>query len=84
MGGAVDLIVKRLCREIDRLDAVESQFAAIRKSARAVLDSLDSIDATRGAIRESLDLIGETTTQSLLANSGDAAAKRRLFLVGAS
>jgi hypothetical protein len=78
---AVDLIAKRLSREIDRLRSVESQFDTMRKSAMAILAALDAIDETRASMRESLELVGETI-EVLMSNPADAAAKRTLFLDG--
>lgn len=78
---AVDLIVKRLSRELNRLGEIDRDLTNIRKAAEGTIKALDSIEGTREAIRQSLELMGEAT-EALIANPADAMAKRDLFLDG--
>ena len=76
---SVDLIVKRLARELGRLGAIDKQLTAMRNSAQSILDAIESVQDTREAIQESLELLNETMA-SIRSNPADALLKRRVFL----
>jgi hypothetical protein len=76
---AVDLIVKRLARELARLESIDRQLESMRKSAQDILDAIESVKGTREAVQESLGLLGETMA-SIRANPADALVKRQVFL----
>jgi hypothetical protein len=76
---AVDLIIKRVARELARLQDIDSQLNRVREAAADILASLDSIEEIRLAIRASLDLMDETVAV-LQTRPMDVFAKRELFL----
>ncbi len=80
---SVDLIVKRLRRELDRMFAIDEQLERVRTAATSILTSLDLITETRESVRESLELMAQASV-ALLANPTDARAKHALFLDDAS
>jgi len=76
---AVDLIVKRLQRELARMYAIDSQLERVRTAAQEILGSLETVAETRNAVRDSLALISEAGL-ALLANPVDTLTKRAVFL----
>lgn len=76
---AVDLIVKRLARELARLQSIDTKLESMRTSAQVILDAVDSIEEIRQAIQQSLELLSDKMS-SLRANPADALGKRQIFL----
>lgn len=76
---ALDLVVKRMARELDRLRTIDDQLDAVRKAAEGILNSLETITDTREGIRESLDLMDQMV-EALRDNPGDTLSKRAFFL----
>jgi len=76
---AVDLLVKRVDRELARLNDIDGQLRRIGQAAEGILESLQSIQSTREAIRSSLDLMAESK-EALRVDPANALAKRRLYL----
>ena len=76
---AVDLIVKRLSREVDRMFQIDKQLEEIRGSAEKILAVLTSLTSTRDSVKASLELVSQAN-EALLTNPADAKAKRAFFL----
>ena len=76
---ALDLVIKRTARELNRLDTIDKQIDAIRESAEGILDSLKTMTETREGMRQSLDLMNQMIA-ALRDNPDDALARRAFFL----
>ena len=75
---AVDLIVKKLSRELERMLQIDKQLSQIQEAASSILNALESITGTRESVKESLELMSKACV-ALLANPADAKAKLALF-----